>query len=107
ETQRGIAVPRAQRLLDPVAQRAEELVLRANLAEPRLSLDVLDEAHGDRHAEVGVEEELLQLLDRPFRHAPLLEDADVGEGEIFDALPERTLGNVVGAAENASHGGES
>ena len=98
---RRVAVPAPERTLDAVSQRLEELLLRANLPTLCELLDLGNETHGGRHSEVGLEQQFLELLERPVLDATTGDDADVGERDILDALPERLF--LAGALNNSGH----
>ena len=98
--QRGIAVARAQRAGDSLLQRAEKLVLRLHQAAQGAPLHLGDELERGRHAEVGLEQQLLELLERARRHAAAREHGDVGERDVLDALPQRALRYVTCLSQN-------
>ena len=54
---RGVALAAAQRRGDPVGERRLKLGLESLLAALRASLDFLDEAKRDRHAEIRLEQQ--------------------------------------------------
>ena len=92
DAERRIAVPGPERSLDPAGQRVQELALALHRAPLRGLLDVGHQPHGGRHPEVGLEEQLLELLQRAGDLGAAYERADVGERDVLDALPERALG---------------
>ncbi len=98
-----IAVPGGERLLDAVTQRLVELLLRANEPAAGEVLDVGHQPERRAHAEVGLEKELLQALERARADAAAHGDAHVHEGDVLDPLPERAAWDVFTAPKDASH----
>ena len=86
--ERRVAAAAGERGHQPRVQCGEELRLRLHGATLRLALHRLDEPRGHRHAEIGLEQQRLQLLQGAGVGAAAHEDADVAEGDILDALPE-------------------
>src|SRR5205814_2119525 len=60
--QARIAVAGAERTLDAFLERIEKLVLRLDGAAARLAFYFGDQSHRDGHAEIGLEQYLLELL---------------------------------------------
>ena len=69
DLQPGIAVSRLQRVANSALQGAEELVLGLHEAARGEPLDLLDEPQRGRDADVGLEQDLLQLLEVAGRYA--------------------------------------
>ena len=74
DDERGVGVPGAQRRRRcPCRRRVEELVLRLHEAALRQPLDLGHQPQGDGDAEVRLEQQLLELLERALarrRRAP-------------------------------------
>jgi hypothetical protein len=77
----------------------EELLLRLDESAARLSFDLRDQAHRGRNAEVGLEEDLLQILQRALDGSAARYCRDVRERDVLYFGPQRTGGYVARAPE--------
>ena len=78
----------------PSASASLELRLRLDLPALGAPLHFLDQPQRHRNAEVGLQQHLLELLERAGRDAAARQHGDVHQRDVLDALPERPLGDV-------------
>ena len=81
-------------------QSVEKLLLGLDESATRLAFDLGHEAHSCWNAEVGLEQHLLQLLERALNRAGARDRGDVGERDVLYFGPQRPGRNVTRAAEN-------
>jgi len=74
----------------------EELLLSLDETAARLTLDFRDKAHRGGNAEVGLEKDLLQALQRALNGAPAGDYGDVGERDVLYLGPQRPFGYIPG-----------
>ena len=68
-----------------------EFVLGADLPTLRERFHIADEAHGCGDAEISLEQQFLELLERALFDTTAGNDGDVGERDVLYPLPERLL----------------
>src|SRR5688572_16348664 len=103
EMQRCVVAVGSERSRDSLLESVEKLLLAFYRPALRLLLDVLDETHAGRDSKIGLDENLLQLLERALNDSGLREEADVGHRDVSYALPQRPTRGVVRAAKNSGH----
>ena len=95
----GIAVARSERRFDRFPERQQKLVLALDESAARLSLDLSHEPEGRGDAEVGLEEDHLEGLQRALDGASTGDRGDVGESDILYFGPERAGRHVTRALQ--------
>jgi len=83
--------------------RTETLIRRLEIEEATLRspLHLGNESERRRHAEVGLEQELLEPLERAGRDTAAHDDGDVSERDVLDFLPQRSRGEIACLSENS------